>query len=719
QFVRESEQIERMKPTHTTQVGHSTFAKLILLCIVTSALLAALHPISCSDYWWELSKGREAAADSLFPTSKLLAGSIRAEADWASGLVFYLLFDNGGVLLLMCLKISAALFVARSLIQQTVHRSAVAGVLIATSLLCARQAWEPSPLCVDTIGVLLVLTLTKAVFRATSRSAFVGLLILMCCWSNLGSRSVTGILIAVPTLALSIRRPVAKVLCITMLLVAASLTPAGLATLPDSWTTTFPLTAESSAILSLAGWNPWWNSPLRIECVAWLLLCGLSCCRALPGQAGNFFLVLAGTQIFAAMSPDNLPLAAMMMAYFGTQFCGTTSDKVSDKNEVRINLRRRLQRIVLSVLMGALATWALQPWSGCGSGLGWGIDPRLSPDAFSASLESVSLTGTAHCVGIREAGLLSWHLRKGVKAFDTPRTALLNGRLKTHVLLTSDLSKNWQIPHRRTDESWGGWWLPLLERKTTTLVVPSEDLKLITAIEPTIWKPLSLNSVSLVYGKAGDRSCTQQIVNTLSLRDFVDRGTWVYQTTSEESPTHTDLRDVIYGANTVYESLRLARVFRAMKMSVAALKVLSMLPVESNPELRQEFASNQLSLGYDERILCGRSSRFRLDAWRLTTPQSDSVSTIAQDVLNWSDTDLSQNETPDIAATRLYLSGDHRAAMQKLGAIDAETLYAKAMILLESGQTKESQAVLQQLVNEFPGHRLTASAKSILASLGY
>jgi TolA-binding protein len=369
--------------------------------------------------------------------------------------------------------------------------------------------------------------------------------------------------------------------------------------------------------------------------------------------------------------------------------------------------------------MGALATWALQPWSGCGSGLGWGIDPRLSPDAFSASLQSVSLTGTAHCVGIREAGLLSWHLRNGVKAFDTPRTALLNGRLRTHVLLTSDLSKNWQIPHRRTDESWGGWWLPLLERKTTTLVVPSEDLKLITAIEPTIWKPLSLNSVSLVYGKAGDPGCTQQIVNTLSLRDFVDRGTWVYQTTSEESQTHTDLRDVIYGANTVYESLRLARVFRAMKMSVAALKVLSMLPVESNTELRQEFASNQLSLGYDERILCGRSSRFRLDAWQLTTPQSDSVSMIAQDVLNWSDTDLSQNEAPDITATRLYLSGDHRVAMQKLGAIDAETLYAKAMMLLESGQTKETEAVLQQLVNEFPGHRLTASAKSILASLGY
>jgi hypothetical protein len=715
-----------MKPTHTTQVGRSTFAKLILLCIVTSALLTSLHPISSSDFWWELSKGREAASGTLFPTSKLLAGSIRAEADWASGLLFYLLYDNGGVLSLMCFKIFAALLAARLLIRQTVHRSAVAGVLLATSLLCARQAWEPSPLCFDAIGVLLVLTLTKALFNGTSRSAFVGLLILMCCWSNLGSRSMMGILIAVPTLAVSVRRPAAKVVCITMLLVAASLTPAGLATLPDSWTITFPLTAESSAILSLAGWDPWWNNPLRIECVAWLLLCCLSCWQAVPRQTGNVFLVLIGTQILAAMSPDNLPLAAMIMASFATQVCGTASEKiavkvkkVSDRQEIRIDLRTRVERLVLTVLMGALATWALQPWSGCGSGLGWGIDPRLSPDAFAASLESVSLTGTAHCVGLRETGLLSWHLRTGVKAFDTPRTALLNDRLRTHVLLTADLARNWKVPHRRTDNSWGGWWLPLLERETTTLVVPSEDLKLITGLEPTIWKPLSLNSASLVYGKAGDPGCTQQIVSTLSLRDFVNRGTWVYQTTSEESQTHTDLRDLISGENTTYESLRLAKVFRAMKMSVAALKVLSMLPVESNTELRQEYARNQLALGYEERILCGRSSRFRLDAWRLTTPQSDSVSTIAQDVLNWSDADLSQNETPDIEATRFYLSGDHRAAMRKLGAIDAETLYARAMILLESGQTKETEAVLQQLVKEFSGHRLTASAKSMLASLGY
>jgi TolA-binding protein len=285
--------------------------------------------------------------------------------------------------------------------------------------------------------------------------------------------------------------------------------------------------------------------------------------------------------------------------------------------------------------------------------------------------------------------------------------------------LTADLSRNWKVPHRRTDDSWGGWWLPLLERKTSTLVVPSEELMLISGLEPTIWKPLSLNSVSLVYGKAGDPGCTQQIVRTLSLRDFVNHGTWVYQTSSEESQTHTDLRDLLYGEDTTYESLRLARVFRAMKISIAALKVLSMLPVDSHNMVRREYADNQLALGYDERIQCGRSSRFRLDAWRLLTSQSGSTSTIAQDVLNWSLPDLPPNEPPDMAATRLYLSGDHQAAIRRLRDTDAETLYAKALILLESGQAKESADVLQQVLTEFPEHRLTASAKGLLTSLVY
>jgi len=403
----------------------------------------------------------------------------------------------------------------------------------------------------------------------------------------------------------------------------------------------------------------------------------------------------------------------MLVAFAGTQSQhGMLDFPVSQSHEMS-----RLKKIILIGSMALVGAWALQPWNGCGSALGWGLDPRLSADSFAASLNGVRLVESAHCVGIREAGLLTWHMTKGVKPFDTPQTALRNGRLKSHVLLTSDLSTNWQVPHRRADNSWGGWWLLLVERKTTTLVVPCEHLNLINALEPTIWKPLSLNSVSIVYGKAGDPGCSDQMINILSLREFVDRGAWVYETSSEEGSAHTDLPELLTGENTNYESLRLARVFRSMNLSVAALKVLSMLPIDTHPVFREEYAKNQLALGFEERIQCGRSSRFRLAAWRMNAKPSVPVDEIAGNVLNWPVSDNPSSEEYLIEAAQLYVRGDHRAAIQMLNTNNPEALYAKALVLLESGRIKESEAALQKFIAEYSDHRLKASVQLLLASL--
>ena len=704
-----------MKPTHTMQVGKARFPTRLILCILLTAALASLHPISCSDVWWELSKGRAAAAGNWSPSNALLAGAVQRDGDWASGLPFYLMFSGMGVAGLWCFKIVAAIYAARLLIRQSVVKDSVAAVLIAASLISARQAWEPSSLCFDTLGILAVLTLTKSMSQRPSAGQFIRLLLLMICWSNFAARSVTGILIALPFMLTAAERPVTKVVRIAMLVVAASMTPAGSMTLLESWKTTFPLTVESPEVLRLADWSPWWENLREIECVAWLFLCVIFFWQALRCRSVRWLPAVLGTQVLAAMSSDNLPLAAMVMAFAGIQL----GDANANSHAKPVQLFGHLQKVASIGFMAVLAIWALLPWRGCGSGMGWGLDPRLSPDAFSASLNGVNLVGSAHCVGLREAGLLSWHIRSGVKPFDTPRTALLNGRLKSHVLLTSDLSKSWKVPHRRPDDSWGGWWLPLQERETTAIVVPSESLSLINALEPTIWKPLSLNSVSIVYGKAGDPGCSQQIINTLSLREFVNRGTWIYQTSSEESKAHTDLLELLVGDNTDYESLRLARVFRAMNISVAALKVLSMLPVESHSEVREEYAKNQLLLGYEERIQCGRSSQFRLAAWRLTADAANPADTneIAKNVLNVPIDNNLQNADFLTAATQLYVHGDYKAAIQKLNVDDAEALYAKALILLESGQVKESKAALQQFIAQYSDHRLTGSVRFILASL--
>ena len=702
-----------MKPTQSMQVGKTTFPTLVVLSILLTAVLVSVHPISCSEFWWELSKGRAVAAGSMTPSHDLLAGPVQRDADWLSGLPFYLLFSKTGVSGLMGFKLIAAILAARLLTRHAVRKDSTAAVLIATSLISARQAWEPSPLCFDALGILAVLTLTKSMSRGAGTRSFIGLLIVMCCWSNFGARSVVGVLIVFVTIVIRAERPMTKALRIGVSGIAASLTPAGAMTLVDSWKTTFPLTTESQAVLRLAGWNPWWESLQQIECAAWLMLSVVFCWQGIRQRSTAWMWVLSGSQLLAALSSDNLPLAAMLVAFAGTQSGHATWDSSAGQ----FHVLNRVKKIVLIGSIAVVGTWTLQPWNGCGSGLGWGLDPRLSPDSFAASLNGVRLVETAHCVGVREAGLLTWHVTKGVKPFDTPHTALLNGRLRSHVLLTSDLSQNWQVAHRRADNSWGGWWLPLLERKTSTLVVPCEDLSLNHAMEPTIWKPLSLNSVSIVYGKAGDPCCTHQIVNTLSLREFVDRGAWVYETSSEEGSGHTDLLELITGENTDYESLRLARVFRSMNLSVAALKVLSMLPIESQPVFREEYAKNQLALGYEERIQCGRSSRFRLMAWRMNANASEPVDEVAGNVLKWPVGDNPSNEEFLIEAAQLYVRGDHRAAIQKLNKDNPESLYAKALVLLEYGRVKESEEALQQFVTEYSEHRLKASVQLLLASL--
>jgi hypothetical protein len=135
--------------------------------------------------------------------------------------------------------------------------------------------------------------------------------------------------------------------------------------------------------------------------------------------------------------------------------------------------------------------------------------------------------------------------------------------------------------------------------------------------------------------------------------------------------------------------------------------------------LRQEFASNQLALGYDERIACGRSSRFRMEAFRMTAAPSESVDRIVKEVLNWTAENTSEDEISMLTETRLYLAGDHKAAIRKLNVLDAEALYAKALMMLESGQVTECDVALRQFVDEFSDHRLAGSARMILTSLAF
>lgn len=358
------------------------------------------------------------------------------------------------------------------------------------------------------------------------------------------------------------------------------------------------------------------------------------------------------------------------------------------------------------ILLVALA--AVDRWPESTSRVGWGIDPSIDGTAFQESLRDVETFGCAHCLGIREAGLLCWFEPGGAKPFDTPRSALLNGRLRSNTLLTEDLSTGWQIPHRRVDDSWGGWWLPLRERNITLLVVPADNTRLVRALEPTIWKPLSLDGASLVFGVAGDPVTSPQIARTLKLREHVDQNAWSYDPVSAAGDeSHFDLVGFLTGRSTLLIDLRLARTFRAMQMNTAALRILHpVLRTGISQTAREEFARNQIELGYNERLTMGQSSLFRSIA-SLELMRNTDVSKLTVESLN----PPTKPDSKVVSAIRksiaAHLRGDTDRAVNDLSDDDPELVYARYQLLFETGQIEAALEAYQTLVQKFPDSRLS------------
>ena len=81
----------------------------------------------------------------------------------------------------------------------------------------------------------------------------------------------------------------------------------------------------------------------------------------------------------------------------------------------------------------------------------------------------------------------------------------------------------------RDDGSAGGYWLPLTARNTTLLMVSDRHLGLIAGLEPSMWKPLSLDSSVIPYAPAGDPAYVERLLQVLREREIVEYTDWQYR----------------------------------------------------------------------------------------------------------------------------------------------------------------------------------------------
>ncbi|MBI1347172.1 hypothetical protein GC163_12890 [bacterium] len=709
--------------------------KLYLAGIWLAALPIAFHPVSTDSLWWELGKGRAVVSGHLHPTADLIAGMAGADADWLSGLLPYLLMSLFGMSGVMGLKVAVVLgltwlFVRRS--AETVCQSdrPMIGIAVLAMLVVMHSAGEPGLLS-DVVCLAALYCATEKLTTNPDHPRLGLVFTILAVWANLGPRVIMGLFVAGPALWARPAKLAQRLGMAVAMLGCLCLTPAGWMTLRNSLIQTWPSVNEQLIDVQAAGWHPWWNYLFAAESISFLVLSAAYLSVTWLRASWQQLFVFGVAQVLACCSAENLPLAALWMMLAMTAASGKmpslsthsrmpSSPSVPRRTEyLTANFEKPLRLTWKGAAYGIVFLWvswvATHPWPGCESSVGWGLDPRLNPDAFAASLAETNLAGNAHCVGVREAGLLIWHKRTGIRPFDTPVSALLNHRLHEHVLLTSDLTRRWQTPHRRINGEWGGWWAITQARNIKLLVIPSESLDLITALEPTIWKPLSLNATSLAYGVAGDPGVTPQIVKTLSLRHIVDRGTWTYQPEGESASGLMEFFAWRDNSTATLQSLRLARVFRSMELNVAALKVLNSMPGRNCPAAREEFFANQMALGYRERIIAGHSSEFRLRT-SLGNDQLDGVDVLTR--LNWPLQAELSDKTLMSEITALYVSGERTRALSKPSGKQPEEIYAKALLLLEAGESRQTAQAFQGLIGHATERRLSILSRGWVESLG-
>ena len=642
--------VSRKKAAVDPPVDYFPIAWLTALLAV---VFVGLRPIAADDLWWELSRGREVCEGSISPSRELLAAETGREADWLGGAAWFLAYGCFGASGLMLLRLAAAGGYATIALRQSGHR-ARAALPLALSLLATNASFDPGPRLWDAIGVIAVLMAVGPLSRVDRGKHAAGWLVLFALWSNLGPGVALGLLVSACATTTDnngwrVDRWLAS-------FVGCCLNPRGVASLWDSLRTLAPPLAADAATLGDTAWRPLAVEPPPVEALAFVLLSLWTLVLLWRAESTRWRDVAAwaAAQSLAWISVYNLGAAAVWLGWLAM-----THNPPIDTNQA--NDRRSVIRRAVVVLLAGIVFWQYQHL------LGWGVHGRLDYRLTQLALQETRPHGTAWSADARGGGMLCWLNPPEVQLQDHPRRALLGGRLRDERRLADDLQSGRKGGYWRADGDRGGWWLELQQRRTTLLLIPAEDVLTLRSLEPTLWKPLSLDAAVLPLAAAGDPHYANRMVEALGQRDFAENQAWTYSPPPSTGGEFDRLRDM-----TEENALRQAGVFRAMRLHIAALRVLAVAAQRRpTPAIRAAWAACQRELAHQEALQCGRASEFRQAA--ASEPDAD-----------WA------------AAIEPYSRGDLPAACASLG-FDAQQQYALGCLQWELGDVAAAAATFQRL----------------------
>lgn len=706
-------------------------------CLFLAALIvfSALRPISNDDFWWQLSRGRAVMNGELFSGRGLLAGDSMAEADWLGGVPWYLIYTLTGLTGLMVWKITLVIGLVVWAWRGSQHLGpSLQWFAIFGLSLVASQIADPSPVQWDALGLLISAALLTRLRQRFTTKRLIILGAVVCAWANLAPGCLWILLLVLlsplppllndeeskegPQLSLQQRAIVSMVAMLSI-----CMTPRGLMTYWDSARRIMPMLVESQEILCKTEWHPVWSETIDSSVIGWVII-AIVALISLGTRGKNrpaVWLLFAAVVSLGCWSRPNILVASVFLLHSTLTITRAAVPIAMSPTPIQAPIKGAwpVGAAMTVLLMLAGLTIDSGTFVGNSSRLGWGLDRRLEQRLFADSIRHSQsavrpIIETAHCTDIRAAGMLVWN-GGTIKPYLVAHRALINARLRDEVLLNHELEVGWLKSHRRSDGTAGGWWLPLRTRQTALVVLSAERTTLIQSLQPTIWKPLSIDSPVLAYALAGDPRFSRRIHEIQSQRELVDRGAWTF--TPEAAAGNDQLFDVAGWATGDLDdkpTLRQSAVLRAMNMPLASARVLRPLLSQAGARhyVRREFANCQLDLARREFFTIGQVGEFRmrvLDAIGqrspvpiLPTPQpsnppaNDAAATI------WNE------------AVTKYLEGDPYRAAQLLDQESAEALATIALLKWESGRLDESRAAWNFLRRRYPTSRYSLAARLAL-----
>ncbi|WP_339734347.1 tetratricopeptide repeat protein [uncultured Gimesia sp.] len=699
----------------------------VLLFILTASFV--LTPVATPDVWWQLSRGHVVVSYLAPPGPILTAGTPLNEADWLGGLPFYLSFQLAGfsgLMLLKCTAVGLLLFLFLKRFEDSLNW--LAFFIVVLILVTGNSAWQPTPRLLDCWFLFLTWFITARWCREPSAKTMVPILLVLALWANSSPLCLLGIAVValaplLPGFQSENKRPLKQTtLLILFSLLALMLTPRGWFTPYDSFLQLFPGLFYHRDLLALTVWHPTFLNGTSIEVIGLSILSVVTAlfliCKSTSWIETIAFLAFA---IPAWTNYDSLAPCAIGIALVLSQTMVAHQFQLPFakwKQAISPAFGRYLLILGILILSWKSAAGSLP---GQSQRLGWGIAPELDITLLNQTIGPINYEGTAHSMGIAPTGMLCWiKADHKIQPVRTLRQALLQGLLFEELSLNEELSNDWIFQHPRADGSWGGWWIRLKNRNCQLLLVPNGDEKTIRALFDSRWQPMSVDASVIPYGWSGDILSTPKIVELLRAKDFLNRDQWTYSLPSPSgTPECSDWWGILSGTSNLKPAILQAKTFRGMKLYIAALRVLHpLLQHDPSPQVIHEFQLCQKELAYQEKLEMGQRRPSFIRSFSLIQLAGKTEGDFAHTgpVLNGLEEPIRTSDSLERAILK-YIQGDWETALKILSDNNSETLYAKAQILLESGDPSGAAETFRELIQLYPKDQLVVPSQRMLDSI--